>query len=74
MLRLAHMQGTTSLLEMTKAFTAPTSGAWAGYDTPASRVKCHWQDMGDLGFPLHAKVRVAEGIMELWQRAAQAPE
>jgi hypothetical protein len=61
MLWLAHMQGTTCLLEKDQSFTAAASGAWAGYDTPASKVKCHWQDMGSGVFPLPCQ---SEGLQK----------
>jgi hypothetical protein len=58
-------------LEKTKA---PLRGLQAKLrpDTPASKVNCHWQDIGSGVFHFPANVRIAEGNMELWQGQRKA--
>ena len=73
MLRLAHMQGTTSLLEMTKAPLGLQAEAWAGYDNTCQQSKMSLARYGIWGFPFPAQSEIAEGIMELWQRAGASP-
>jgi hypothetical protein len=54
MLGLAHMQGTTSLLEKKPELHSQLVVELepdAGYDTPAGKINHHWRDI-NLGIPL----------------------
>jgi hypothetical protein len=52
------MQGTTSLLEMTKAPPGLKAEAWAGYDNTCQQSKMSLARYGIWGFPLPADVRL----------------